>query len=136
MKFVTSAFIAQVIIDLLDYTPKSDLSFDKYWGNYHFFYTIQQTLLSYVYDTFWNAFCVDIVDYIIFYIIWAYMDYYRVRSIFSQDWSNEMVNLLIVAPLKLFRCDLPSFIELLNKFFWILLYDHRPRYIFSFYHFS
>ena len=25
------------------------------------------------------------------YIIWAYMDYYYVRSIFFQDWSNEML---------------------------------------------
>ena len=31
-------------------------------------------------------------------------------------WSNP----LIVAPLKLLKCALPSFIELLNKFFLIL----------------
>ena len=48
------------------------------------------------------------------YIIWAYTDYYYVLLIFFQGWSNEVV------PLKLFKCALPSVIELLNKFFLIL----------------
>ena len=40
-----------------------------------------------------------------------------VRSIFFQDWSNEMVyHLLIVVPLKLFKCGFSLLIELLNTY--------------------
>ena len=134
-----------------DDPTKFELSFDKYWGNYHFFYTIQQTLLSDVYNMFWEAFYVNIIDRIMYYIIWACMGYYYVRSIFFQDWIMNWSNLLIVAPLKLFKCVLPSFIELLNKFilifriwlspaihafslcFVVLAFDCKEQFISNFY---
>ena len=78
-----------MIIDLPDDPSKFELSSDNNWGNYHFFYTIEQTLLSNVYTMFRDAFCINIIGYIMRYIIWAYMD--DVRSIFSQKWGNEMV---------------------------------------------
>ena len=101
-----------MIIDLPDDPSKFELSFDKYLGIYYFFYTVQQTLISDVYNTFWDAFGVNITDC----IIWAYMDYHYVWSIFFKIRVIKWSDLVIVAPLKLFKYALPSVTELINKF--------------------